>query len=309
MTAGPRGVMRPDAEHRPVLTAEVLGVLKPAARRLLVDCTVGLGGHAAALLDAAGPGGRLIGIDVDVEGLALARKALQRFGRRVRLFQANFADVADVLAEADEGPADVLLADLGVASSQLSQADRGLSFSTDGPLDMRLDRRSHRTAAELVNRLSEAELADVIYTCGEERYSRRIARAIVAARKDNRIERTLALARIVAGAIPPAARASRRGVHPATRTFQALRIAVNDELGALDGLLGHVPDVLAPSGRAGIISFHSLEDRRVKRRFAELARQGEAAVLTRKPIVAGNDEVAENPRSRSAKLRAVERIS
>jgi len=299
--------MRPPPGHQPVLCAEVLRLLQPAGRPLLLDCTVGLGGHAEALLDAAGPDARLVGIDLDEEGLKQARRNLARFGRRVRLFHANFADIAEVLAEVGSPRVDLLLADLGVASSQLAQADRGFSFSVDGPLDMRLDRRRGRTAANLVNRLSEAELADVIHACGEERYSRRIARAIVAARQDNRIERTLALARIVAGALPPAVRRARRGVHPATRTFQALRIAVNDELGNLERLLGQVPGILVPGGRAAIISFHSLEDGRVKRCFARLAERGEATVLTRKPVPAGADEIERNPRSRSAKCRAMER--
>ena len=293
--------------HVPVLRAEVLGLLQPAGRDVLLDCTVGLGGHAEALLDAAGPHGRLIGIDLDEDNLHLARQRLHRFGGRVRLFRASFADVADVLAEADEQRVDLLLADLGVASSQLDDPARGFGFSSDGPLDMRMGRQTATTAADLVNGLAEAALADLIYTCGEERYSRRIARAIVAARKNNRIERTAALAGIVAGAVPAAARASRRGVHPATRTFQALRIAVNDELGSLDRLLARLPEVLAPAGRAGVISFHSLEDRRVKRALAALAATGAAAVLTRKPVTATTDEIAENPRSRSAKLRAVER--
>jgi len=299
--------MRRGPGHLPVLPAEVLRVLHPAGRRLLVDCTLGPGGHAEALLDAAGPDARLLGIDLDETQLQRARKNLARFGGRVRLFHANFADISEVLAEAGERQADLLLADLGVASSQLDEADRGLSFAADGPLDMRFDRRSPRTAADLVNRLSAVELADLIYAGGEERYSRRIARAIVAARKQNRIERTLELARIVVAAVPPAARKARRGVHPATRTFQALRVAVNRELDSLERLLEQLPGVLAPGGRAGVLSFHSLEDRRVKRCFARLAERQEATVLTKKPITAEAQEIDRNPRSRSAKLRAIEK--
>jgi 16S rRNA (cytosine1402-N4)-methyltransferase len=298
---------RRGSEHLPVLRAGVLRLLRPAGRRLLLDVTVGLGGHAHALLDDAGAGARLIGIDLDEASLTRAGEKLRPFGRRVRLFQANFADAPDVLAEAGERQADLVLADLGVASSQLDDPAYGLSFSVDGPLDMRIDPHAARTAADLVNGLAESELADLIYTYGEERYSRRIARAIVAARKENRIERTLALARIVAGAIPPAVRKRRRGVHEATRTFMALRAAVNREPQCLERFLAHLPDMLAPGGRAGVISFHSLEDRRVKRSFARLAERGEAAVLTRKPVVATAAEVAQNPRSRSAKLRAIER--
>lgn len=302
--------MGPGGEaHLPVLRAEMLGLLQPAGRRVLLDCTVGLGGHAAALLDAAGPEAQLIGIDLDETNLRRARDVLARFGGRVRLFEANFADVAEVLAEVGRRQVDLLIADLGAASSQLDAPERGLSFSADGPLDMRYSRQAGRTAADLVNRLPERELADLIYTCGDERYSRRIARAIVAARKKNRIERTGELAEIVRRAIPAAARRSRRGVHPATRTYQALRIAVNDELGSLDRLLERLPEVLAGGGRAGVISFHSLEDRRVKRCFAGLAEAGAANLLTAKPVTPGDEEIAANRRSRSAKLRAIERTT
>lgn len=283
-------------------------MLSSAGRQILMDCTVGLGGHAEALLDAAGPGAQLIGIDVDEENLRIARAHLRRFGRRVRLFHANFTEVRTVLDEAGLTGADVILADLGVASNQLDDPARGLSFSTGGPLDMRLDRDGRRTAADLVNRLAEKELADVIYLNGEERYSRRIARAIVAARRNGRIEQTAELAKIITAAVPPAARRSRRGVHPATRTFLALRIAVNDELRALEKLLELLPDVLNVGGRAGIISFHSLEDRRVKRAFAAWARTGRARLLARKPTGPGQAEIGRNPRSRSAKLRGIERI-
>jgi len=283
----------------------VLELLAPAGRRLLVDCTVGLGGHAEALLQAAGREARLIGIDADEANLARAKEGLASFGDRVRLFQANFADVSEVLREAGQGQADLLLADLGVASSQLDDPRRGLSFQADGPLDMRLDQSSGRTAADLVNNLPEAELADIIFAYGEERHSRRIARAIVAARREKRIQCTAELARIVSGAAGGPAR--RPGaIHPATRTFQALRIAVNDEMGSLQRLLASLPDVLAPGARAGIISFHSLEDRPVKQSFSSLAAQGRARLLTKKPICATVAEVAANARSRSAKLRAIE---
>jgi 16S rRNA (cytosine1402-N4)-methyltransferase len=299
--------MRPQGPgHVAVLLSAVVELLAPAGRRLLVDCTVGLGGHSEALLDAAGTDARLIGIDLDETNLAQAKINLERFGGRVRLFQANFADVAEVLEAAGLGKADLLLADLGVASTQLDEPARGLSFQADGPLDMRLNVGRGRTAADLVNRMPEAELADMIYNYGEERFSRRIARAIVAARRDKRIERTSELARIVTGAVPGAAGAARRGIHPATRTFQALRIAVNDELGSLGRLLASLPDVLAPRGRAGIISFHSLEDRPVKQTFAHLAATGRARALTKKPQCATVSEVAANPRSRSAKFRVIE---
>jgi len=296
-----------NAAHRPVLLAEVVDLLRPAGQELIVDCTVGLGGHAAELLSRAGRDARLIGIDLDASNLVRARERLKGFDG-VRLFEANFAEIDAVLAEAGRREADVIIADLGVASTHLDDPGRGFSFQADGPLDMRLDPEGDRTAADLVNSLGEAELADLIYGLGQERFSRRIARAIVAARKIGPIDRTEALARIVAGALPKAARQSRRGVHPATRTFQALRIAVNDELANLETLLAKLPDVLAPGGRAGVISFHSLEDGRVKRAFASMKSAGLGEVLTTRPIVAGPAETAVNPRSRSAKLRGIRRI-
>lgn len=297
--------MEGPAPHRPVLVQEVVALLEPAGRKVIVDCTVGLGGHAEALL-AAGGEGQLLGIDVDEGNLLAARGRLERFAPRFRLFRANFADLAAVLTVAGVAAADGLLADLGVASSQLDDPARGLSFAVDGPLDMRLDRSAGLTAADLVNDTDEEELADLIYKYGEERYSRRIARAIVQRRRLGRILRTTDLAEVVAGAYPPIALHTRRGVHPATRTFQALRIAVNNEMARLESLLGALPSVLGAGGRAAIISFHSLEDRRVKQAFAALVAAGRAKVLTRKPITPSDEEVRENPRSRSAKLRVLE---
>ena len=295
--------------HLPVLKGAVLELLSPAGRRVLLDCTVGLGGHAEALLEAAGQAAQLIGIDLDESNLLLAKDRLARFGGRVRLFQASFSDAREVLAEAGVAAADVVLADLGVSSNQLDDPGRGFCFSADGPLDMRMDRTTGRTAGELVNALGEKELADVIYEYGQERFSRRIARAIVTARGKEPIENTARLARIVAGAMPAPVRRTRKGVHPATRTFQALRIAVNDELGRLDSLLASLGDLLAPGGSAAIISFHSLEDRQVKHAFADMNQTGRFRLLTRKPITAAEDEIANNPRSRSAKLRGIERIT
>ena len=300
--------MERNAAHRPVLRQEVLALLEPEGRRVQLDCTIGPGGHAEALLAAAPPEAILIGIDLDERNLRLSRERLSSLGSRVRLFQANFAELDVVLAEAGQSRADLILADLGVASGQLGDPDRGFSFLADGPLDMRFDRTATRTAADLVNDLGGAELADLIYEYGQERYSRRIARAVVAARTSKRIERTGELARIVASAYrAPAARA-RRGVHPARRTFQALRIAVNDELHNLDRLLAKLPEVLSPAGRAGIISFHSLEDRRVKNEFANVAAGRRVRVLTKGPLRPTREEIAGNPRSRSAKLRGIERI-
>ena len=297
------------AGHRSVLRDEVVRLLAPAGRRVILDCTVGTGSHAEAMLLAAGGTARLIGVDVDGENLRLARERLASFGTRVRLFQANFSEVEAVLETAEVAEADVILADLGVASTQLDDPRRGLSFLMDGPLDMRLDPRLDRTAADLVNRLGEEELADLIHAYGEERYSRRIAKAIVAARKRKPLQRTLELSRVAAAAVPAPARRTRRGVHPATRTFQALRIAVNDEMENLEKMLKALPGILAVGGRAGIISFHSLEDRRVKHAFAGWAQTGSAKLLTKKPIVPTAEEMAENPRSRSAKLRGVQRVA
>jgi 16S rRNA (cytosine1402-N4)-methyltransferase len=301
--------MEDSPAHTPVLLDEVLCLLAPAGRSVLMDCTVGAGGHAEALLEAAGPQAALLGIDRDGGALTMARRRLERFGGRVRLFEANFSDASAVLAAAGVAQVDLLLADLGISSWQLDDPHRGLSFQADGPLDMRMSPGGGRTAADLVNGLAEAQLADLIYEYGEERFSRRIGRAIVLERAKKRIERTGELARIVSGAVPAPARAARRGVHPATRTFQALRIAVNDELGSLDRLLKNLRDLLAVGGRAGIISFHSLEDRRVKQAFREWAQCGTAAVATRKPATAGEEERLRNPRSRSAKLRVIERTA
>jgi 16S rRNA (cytosine1402-N4)-methyltransferase len=296
--------------HVPVLLQEVVELLLPEGGRAVsvVDCTVGLGGHAEALLRAGLGEGCLTGMDADAGNLRLAKRRLEPFGQRVRLFEANFADIRDVLDEVGIEAADAVLADLGVASNQLDDPERGFSFSADGPLDMRIDRRTGPNACDLVNALSEGELADLIFEYGQERYSRRVARAIVRARTAGPILSTTALAEIVHRAIRAPARRTGKRVDSATRTFQALRIAVNDELGALDKLLEVLPDVLNVAGRACVISFHSLEDRRVKRAFSDWAATGRARVITKKPVTASLAEQAANSRSRSAKLRCVERV-
>ena len=297
------------AGHRPVLRDEVLQMLSPTGNRVVLDCTVGLGGHAQALLQAAGEQALLIGVDVDEDNLRQARTRLEAFGSRVRLFRANFAEVSQVLELANIQAVDAVVADLGIASTQLDDPRRGLSFQAEGPLDMRLDRQQGRTAADLVNTLDERALADVIFQYGEERYSRRISRAIVEARRGRRIGTTTELAELVSRAMPAPVRQARRGVHPATRTFQALRIAVNEELGNLEKLLKILPTILAVGGKAAIISFHSLEDRLVKRAFADWVASGNARFLAKKPIVPTAEEMAENPRSRSAKLRGIQRTA
>ncbi|MBN1943166.1 MAG: 16S rRNA (cytosine(1402)-N(4))-methyltransferase RsmH [Phycisphaerae bacterium] len=308
MPHGDQDEGRDAGRHVSVLPKEVPALLVPPGRtpRRILDCTLGAGGHAKALLELAGTDARLVGMDADESNVILARRTLASHRGRVRLFHANFADAREVLREAGWDHCDALLADLGFASNQVDDPRRGLSFQQSGPLDMRLDRHSPRTAADIVNQVGEKDLADLIYTFGEERYSRRIARAIVSARRAGRIERTTDLAEIVGRALPAPVRRTRRGIHPAARTFQALRIAVNNELENLDALLELLPDALCPGGRAAIISFHSLEDRRVKRCFAALEKIEKATVLTKKPITPSRAELASNPRSRSAKLRGIE---
>lgn len=297
------------AEHIPVLLDEVLGLLDPQPGEVIVDATVGLAGHARELLRAAGPSGLLIGLDVDPANLSRAREHLAslggEFAGRYRLFHANFAELDDVLAETGRPAVNVLLADLGVASSQLDDPTRGLSFQASGPLDMRLDPRLIHTAADIVNTLPENELADVLFELGGEHFSRKIARTICHRRIDKRIETTEELVGVVASALHVDPRSRKSKIHPATRTFMALRIAVNEELENLDRLLELAPAVLAGGGRFGVISFHSLEDRRVKRSFAELTADGPYQLLSKKPIQATEDESARNPRSRSAKLRVL----
>jgi len=248
-------------------------------------------------------------MDADTGNLRLAKRRLEPFGRRVRLFEANFADIREVMRQAGLQRTDALVADLGVASSQLDDPERGFSFSADGPLDMRFDRSRRTKAADLVNELPERQLADLIFEYGQERYSRRIARAIVKARLSRPILTTGALAELIRRAIPQAARRGRSGVDPATRAFMALRIAVNDEMACLDKLLEALGDVLDVGARACVISFHSLEDRRVKKAFARWTATGEASVVTRKPLTPSPAELAANPRSRSAKLRCIERTA
>jgi 16S rRNA (cytosine1402-N4)-methyltransferase len=291
--------------HTPVLTADVLHQLRPEQGGVFVDCTVGLGGHARALL-AAGAS-RLIGLDRDRDALALAREALAPWADRVELVHADYRSLDEILDARRVSLVDGALADLGVSSMQFDAPGRGFSFQRDEPLDMRMDRAQPETAADLVAHAAEEDLADVIYRFGEERFSRRIARAIVEARREAPIETTGRLASIVRRAIP------RRGyvrIDPATRTFQALRIWVNRELDGLDRFVERAARRLRAGGRLAVITFHSLEDRVVKHTLRALAQAGEPVVrvLTKKPIVPGEDEVRRNPRARSAKLRAAEKV-
>jgi 16S rRNA (cytosine1402-N4)-methyltransferase len=289
--------------HRPVLSEEVLSHLEPKPDGVYVDATVGAGGHAVAILEASAPSGRLLGLDRDPSALALARERLDRFGGRARLRQGSFADLADHLDEEGFGPVDGIVADLGLSSAQLDDGERGFSFSSEGPLDMRFDRGTGKTAAELINDLDVRELSDLIFNFGEERKARAIARRIVARRP---IATTTELRRVVHSVLGPARRG---GIDPATRTFQALRIAVNQELEALDAFLGQAAERLAPGGRLVVISYHSLEDRAVKWAFREKKDSEGFRVLTRKPLRPGEAEITHNRRARSAKLRALERAS
>ena len=287
-----------EPRHVPVLTAEVLHYLAPAEGQTIVDATVGGGGHARLIAERLGPLGRLLGLDRDPAMLDLAQPRLT--GLPVTLIQANFAQLRLVLQEQGIDKVDGVLADLGICSDQVDLAERGFSFQQEGPLDMRMNPAQGEPASALLQRLSEKELADLIWTYGEERFSRRIARKIVATRRRQPLETTAQLAELVRRCMPRP-RGRRSPIDPATRTFQALRIAVNDELAALDGLLGDLPACLKPGGRAVLISFHSLEDRRVKQAFRDRTHW---QVLTRKPVQAGEEELRNNPRARSAKLRA-----
>ena len=291
--------------HVPVLVSEALELLRPDRGGLFVDCTVGLGGHARALLERGAT--RIVGIDRDPQALAIAGSTLAPWADRVELVHADFRALDEVLDSRGLQRVDGALADLGVSSLQFDAPGRGFSFQRDERLDMRMDPTTGETAADLVARSTERELADAIYAYGEERFSRRIARAIVEARREQPIETTGRLAAIVRRALP------RRGpsrIDPATRTFQAIRIWVNRELEGLDRFLAAAVGRLRTGARLVVITFHSLEDRIVKHTLRALEKRGDSGVkvLTKKPIVPGGEEVQRNPRARSAKLRAAERI-
>jgi 16S rRNA (cytosine1402-N4)-methyltransferase len=287
--------------HQPVLLDEVLAWLAPREGAVLLDGTAGGGGHAAALARRVEATGRVIALDRDPAMLELAREATGTLP--VTLVRAPYAELARVLEDLGIERVQGVLLDLGLSSDQLAWEGRGFSFAADGPLDMRFDPHSGGpSAADLVNRLSAEDLANLIYEFGEERFSRRIARRIVEARQGGPIQTTGQLADLVRRSLP--GRARHGSIDPSTRVFQALRIAVNDELGQLDAALRTIPEVLAPGGRAAIISFHSLEDRRVKWAFKTDPR---LSVLTKKPVTATAEERAVNPRARSAKLRVAER--
>jgi 16S rRNA (cytosine1402-N4)-methyltransferase len=304
-----------ETRHVPVLLAEVLQWLAPEPGGSYVDATAGGGGHSAALLEASHPHGRVLSLDADPAAVDRVRRRLQAYGRRSTVVQANFRDLDTVCHQYGFQHVDGILLDLGLSSDQLADADRGFALMEQGPLDMRFNPKIPTTAADLVNSLSEAALADLIYRYGEETFARRIARAIVSNRPFYTSDR---LAAVIARTL------GRRGrLHPATKTFQALRIAVNDELGALEEALPKALAVLRPAGRLVVISFHSLEDRIVKQFMQREAKdcicppevlyctcghRASLRVLTRKPVKPSEDETARNPRSRSARLRAAERL-
>jgi len=315
----------PEFAHTPVLAAEVARYLAPRPGGVYVDGTLGGAGHARQTLEMSAPDGRLIGIDRDPAALAAARATLEQAGlaTRVTLVHATYGDIGEVLADQGIASVDGILLDLGLSSHQVDTAARGFSFARGGPVDMRMDPTRGETALELIVSLPPDDLAAILREYGEERYAARIARAIKEAARTGTLSTTLDLASAVEASIPAPARRRMR-IHPATRTFQALRIAVNRELDQLAQFLDIFPDLLAPGGRCVIISFHSLEDRMVKRRFRDLtwssslppdlARQaGErvdpiCAVLTKRPVTATDAEIDANPRARSAKLRACEKL-
>jgi 16S rRNA (cytosine1402-N4)-methyltransferase len=309
----------PDSEHIPVMKSEVLDLLQCKPGGVYVDGTIGLGGHAQGILEGIIPDGRLLGIDRDTESLEKARTRLEAYSGNFQLIHDNFKNLPLILNNLKFTLVDGILLDLGVSSYQLLSPDRGFSFQSDLLLDMRMDRTQQWTAADLVNNMPESELANVIYKYGEERLSRRIAAAIAQERRKAPITRTAQLAQIIGRVIKSR---SRQGIHPATRTFQALRIAVNEELEGLEKFFSEAIGFLRPGGKMAVISFHSLEDRIVKTAFRRLAgqcvceappelcvcpRQNLARIITARPVSPGPDELSINPRARSARLRALEK--
>jgi len=291
--------------HEPVLLKEVVALLNPRPGQVVVDGTLGSGGHAKEIMQYLGPQGRLIGLDQDPEALERAKRTLEHF-TNVEFLQANFSELEAVLKRLNLNRIDAVLLDVGLSSEQLGTADRGFSFLKEGSLDMRMDPRSLVTARDLVNDLSQGELETLFRESGEERWSKRIAAAVSRERQKKPIETTRQLTEIIEKSVPRPARFGPR--HPAMRVFQALRIRVNRELAALEETLPQAFRALKRGGRLAVISFHSLEDRIVKQTFREWLKRGEARVLTPKPVRATEEEMRRNPRSRSAKLRVVERI-
>jgi 16S rRNA (cytosine1402-N4)-methyltransferase len=294
------------SQHIPVLVEEVMNLLRCDAHKTYVDATLGGGGHALEILKRTSPDGIVIGIDWDEEAIAQAREALVSFGDRIKLFRENFVRLPELLEALNISGVDGILLDLGLSSLQLEKKERGFSLKGEGPLDMRMDQRINRTAADLLHRLSFQELVSTLREFGEERWAKRIAKALVDEREKKPIETTHELREIVHQAIPK--RFHSRRIDPATRTFQALRIRVNEELENLGSVLETGWTLLKRGGRLCVISFHSLEDRMVKEAFRRLGRDGVMRGMTKKPITPSEEEQQRNPRSRSAKLRCAERV-
>ena len=294
--------------HVPVLAEEICHWLRPKPGGIYVDCTLGMGGTSLKILERAGNNAYLVGLDRDPEAVAYAEKNLEPYSPFVKIFHGNYSHLTEFVHQAGFERVDGVVFDLGVSSLQFDKPERGFSFSSDGPLDMRMNQTQGPRAADLVNCLSEKELADLLFVCGEERFSRRIARAIVEARKTYVLDTTQALVAVIKGAVPSSYRRGR--IHCATRTFQALRIRVNQELDLLQPALQDAVSLLKEGGRLCVVAFHSLEDRLVKHLFRSLAGGDHPTitVLTKRPITADEQEIQENPRARSAKLRVVQRL-
>lgn len=295
----------PPTGHDPVLLTEVLDLLQVTEGKTVVDCTLGRGGHALQIAARIGPSGTLVGMDADPRNLKFATERLADATCTVRLYNANFAELEDVLAEANVSNVDAILADLGLSTNQLFDPQYGLSFAADTPLDMRIDPRTKITAADIVNRWPEEELANLLFNHAQERASRRIARNVVARRRAAPIRTTGELAHIIYDSI---GRGGRDRIDPATRTFMALRMAVNGEMENLHALLSAGPKLLKVGGRMGVISFHSTEDREVKEAFRNGVQASLLKAVTKKPLIPQDAEMDANPRSRSAKLRVAERL-
>ena len=298
----------PPTGHEPVLLNETLELLDLRPGMTAVDCTLGRGGHSLAIAERIGPGGLLLAMDADPRNLEFARGRLEGAPASVRVFHANFAELGDVIEQAGTGPVDAILADLGISTNQLFDEQYGMSFSQPMPLDMRIDPRTRRSAADWVNQLPERDLANVLYELAQEHYSRRIARKIAEARRISPINTTDRLAELVRSAIPSRGGAPPK-IDPATRTFLALRMAVNQEIENLSALLKQAPALLKGGGRIAVISFQSTEDRVVKQAFRSAQQAGVLQVVTKKPVSPSDEELAANPRSRSAKLRVAERTT
>jgi len=310
-----------DFEHVPVLLDEIIEILNPQPGEVFVDCTMGGGGHSKAIVSRILPGGKLIGIDQDINAVEAAKKNLKDFHDHIIFVHSNYERLNDIIIEYSPQGIDGILFDLGVSSHQLDEKERGFSYMQDAPLDMRMDKNAHFSAWDLINNFSEEEIAKIIWDYGEEKWAKRIARFIVKARENHSIDTTGELVEIIKAAIPAGAR--KDGPHPAKRTFQAIRIAVNRELEVLENTLDTALNWLKKGGRMGVISFHSLEDRIVKEKFKYWAqdcicppelpvcqcnKRSMIKILTRKPVTAGKRELENNPRSRSAKFRAAEKI-